>query len=183
MQQVGRAIRPMPGKTRTLVLDHAGNTAEHGFIDEPREWTLNAKERKTRERRAPISTCPKCYAVHHPAPFCPRCGYEYVTRPREVAQFDGQLERISGPEDIQMAFRETEYAKSYNILLNVAKQRSMEKAHEWAFANVAAQYARDLARGGDRQAEGYMINGLTLEERDRLMQMIKGTTNQVEMVV
>lgn len=182
-QMVGRAIRPAPGKIKTIVLDHASCTAEHGFIDEPREWTLNAKERKARAKTTPISTCPKCYAVHHPAPFCPRCGHEYVTTPREVAQFDGQLERISGPEDIQMAFRESEYAKSYNILLNVAKQRSMEKAHEWAFANVAAQYARDLAKGGQRQAQGYMVNGLTLEERDRLMQMIRGTTNQVEMVL
>jgi superfamily II DNA or RNA helicase len=183
LQQCGRAIRPSPGKTKTLILDHANNCAEHGFIDEPREWTLDAKDRKARAKTTPISTCPRCYAVHHPAPFCPRCGHEYVTRPREVAQFDGQLERISGPEDIQLAFRESEYAKSYNILLNVAKQRSMEKAHEWAFANVAAQYARDLARGGERQAQGYMINGLTLEERDRLMQMIRGTQNQIEMVV
>lgn len=183
MQQVGRAIRPSPGKTRTLILDHAGNTAQHGFVDEPREWSLATKERKERKKSEPISVCPKCYAVHHPAPFCPRCGHEYISSPREVAQLDGQLERISGPEDIAEAFRETEYAKSYGILLGVARARSMEKAHEWAFANVAAKYARDLARAGERKVEGMMINGLTLVERDRLMQMIRGTTNQVEMVL
>lgn len=184
MQQVGRAIRPAPGKARTLVLDHAHNVAEHGFIDEPREWSLTAKERgKARARQDPISTCPVCYSVHRPQPICPRCGYVYQTEGRVVQQFDGQLERISGPEEIQLALRESAYAKSYAILLNVAKSRSMERAHEWAFANVAAQYARDLARQGERKVEGYMINGLSLEERDRLMQMIRGTQNQVEMVL
>lgn len=183
MQQVGRAIRPMFGKSRTLVLDHAGNTAQHGFIDEPREWTLNAKERKERERAAPTSVCPKCYAVHHPGPTCPRCGHMYVTTPREVLQFDGQLEKISGPEEVHAAVQGSEYSRSYSILINIAKQRSYEKPHEWAFANVAAQYARELAKSGQSRANGMMINGLTLEERDRLMQMIRGTTNQVEMVL
>lgn len=183
MQQVGRAIRPMPGKTRTLVLDHAGNTAQHGFVDEPREWTLNAKERKERTKAAPLSVCPKCYAVHHPGPTCPRCGHKYVTTPREVMQFDGQLEQITNPEEIRVATQGSEYAKSYAILMNIAKQRSMERGHEWAFANVAAQYARELARSGQARANGMMINGLTLEERDRLMQMIRQTENQVEMVL
>ncbi len=183
MQQVGRAIRPMAGKSRTLVLDHAGNTAQHGFIDEPREWTLNAKERKERAKAAPISVCPRCYAVHHPGPVCPRCGHEYVRTPREVLQFDGQLEKIGGPEEVQAAVQGSEYARSYGILMNIAKSRSYEKPHEWAFANVAAQYARELSKAGGQRADGMMINGLTLEERDRLMQMIRGTTNQVEMVL
>jgi DNA repair protein RadD len=184
LQMCGRAIRPMEGKTKTIILDHASNIKTHGFIDEIRQWSLDgAVEKQDRARAAPISVCPKCYAVHSPAPTCPRCGHIYVRNGRMVDEVDGELERISGPEDIAEALRETEYAKSYNILLNVAKQRSMERAHDWAFANVAAKYARDLARAGDRRPEGYMINGLSLEERDRLMQMIRGTKNQIEMVV
>ena len=31
LQQIGRALRPAPGKTRAVILDHAGNVYRHGF--------------------------------------------------------------------------------------------------------------------------------------------------------
>jgi hypothetical protein len=34
-QKVGRVLRPSPGKTDALILDHAGAVFEHGFVEEP----------------------------------------------------------------------------------------------------------------------------------------------------
>jgi superfamily II DNA or RNA helicase len=44
-QMVGRVLRPSPGKTDALVLDHAGAVFEHGFIEEPVTWTLSPSRR------------------------------------------------------------------------------------------------------------------------------------------
>ena len=40
LQQVGRAMRPYPGKEYTIILDHVGNVDRHGLPDEYREWSL-----------------------------------------------------------------------------------------------------------------------------------------------
>lgn len=183
LQQVGRAIRPMEGKARTLILDHAGNTAEHGFIDEPRTWTLDARERKKAGPSAPpVRVCPKCYAMHKPGPVCPKCGHVYEVTGREVQQVDGELERIAGPEEIAEAMAEMQWQARYKILVNVGKSRSMENPERWATKVMLGEYARRLAKEG-REASGYMVDGLTLEERDKFIAMLRGTENQVEMVV
>ena len=49
LQQVGRALRPAPGKEHALILDHAGNLARHGLPDAPRVWSLDAQPRRQRE--------------------------------------------------------------------------------------------------------------------------------------
>ena len=47
LQQVGRALRPAPGMSKALILDHAGNTYRHGLVDAPRAWSLDGRA-KTR---------------------------------------------------------------------------------------------------------------------------------------
>lgn len=182
MQQVGRSIRPAPGKDRTIVLDHAGNSVTHGFVDDVRQWQLNTTEKKERIKAPPVSVCPKCYAIHHPAPVCPRCGHEYVTTPREVAQRDGSLEQIRNVDEVVTAMAERDMQKRYDILVNIAKHKNIEHPSQWAFNVLAGDLARKLAKDGREPGE-FMINGLTPSERDRLMQIVRGTQNQVEMVL
>lgn len=57
LQQVGRCIRPSPGKEEGLVLDNAGLWLEHGFCQQDRIWTLEGK--KKRKRRE----CPESMVV------------------------------------------------------------------------------------------------------------------------
>ena len=40
-QMAGRVIRPAPGKTDALILDHAGAVFQHGFVEDPVIWTLD----------------------------------------------------------------------------------------------------------------------------------------------
>jgi superfamily II DNA or RNA helicase len=40
LQQVGRVLRPAPGKAAAIILDHVGNVHRHGFPDDHRDWTL-----------------------------------------------------------------------------------------------------------------------------------------------
>jgi superfamily II DNA or RNA helicase len=100
LQQIGRVLRVCPGKEHSIILDHAGNTSRHGLAEDHREWSLlGAAERKRREaelKTVKYRQCPKCYAVHAPLPVCPECGWEYILKPREVEQVDGELVSIGG---------------------------------------------------------------------------------------
>jgi superfamily II DNA or RNA helicase len=44
-QMVGRGLRISPGKKYLLCLDHGGVIAEHGYVDDEIEWTLDGKEK------------------------------------------------------------------------------------------------------------------------------------------
>ena len=81
LQQVGRALRPYPGKTEAIILDHAGCIHEHGHVLAERDWSLHAKKRNQRgkgENAAPeTSVCPACSGVWPGKPLkCPSCGYD-----------------------------------------------------------------------------------------------------------
>jgi len=72
LQQVGRALRPAPGKTSAFILDHAGNCARHGLPQDERLWTLDGRAR--REAAPEVIQCPSCFAML-PANtrVCPEC--------------------------------------------------------------------------------------------------------------
>ena len=64
LQQVGRALRPFPGKTCAIILDHVGSTIKFGMIDEPREWTLQGDVEKRKKKPAPsVRVCSKCFSA------------------------------------------------------------------------------------------------------------------------
>ena len=46
LQQIGRGMRPAPGKDCLVVLDHAGNTVKHGLPEEDRDWSLDGVEKR-----------------------------------------------------------------------------------------------------------------------------------------
>jgi DNA repair protein RadD len=87
LQQVGRSLRPAPGKERALILDFAGNSLRHGLPDDDRIWSL--KSRPRRERPMATSTvrrCGECGAVSPlSARSCPECGANLLT-PLERAE-------------------------------------------------------------------------------------------------
>ena len=84
-QAVGRIMRPYPGKTHGVLIDHAGAVRKHGLPDMDVEWSLDAdstideRVSKQRKKEAKPRTCPRCFLVHRPAPICPNCGYSYKT--------------------------------------------------------------------------------------------------------
>src|SRR5690606_4208747 len=54
LQQVGRCMRPAPGKDCGIVLDNAGLWLEHGLSYIDRDWTLESK--KKNKKSAPQVT-------------------------------------------------------------------------------------------------------------------------------
>ncbi|UHC14450.1 hypothetical protein LRS73_18045 [Methylobacterium currus] len=64
LQLVGRALRPSPGKDRSVILDHAGNSLGHGLPEAARDWSLEAKPRRAHtavpEAAGRLRRCPAC---------------------------------------------------------------------------------------------------------------------------
>jgi superfamily II DNA or RNA helicase len=144
LQQVGRGLRPAPGKTHLTVLDHAGNTLRHGPPDMPREWSLNGRPKKEQEKAPPARQCPECYAVHAPAPVCPECGFVYPVTRREIAHVDGELAEVTA----EMAAKWGKHIPLSHVLRNardqdlaaIAKARGYKPG--WVFYARQARAAR-----------------------------------------
>lgn len=102
LQQVGRILRPMPGKTHAIVLDHVGNTLKHGLPDADREWTLEGRKKRGKgaandnDPALAVRQCEQCYAAFA-ASFkaCPVCGHVLPVKERKLDQVDGELVEIS----------------------------------------------------------------------------------------
>jgi superfamily II DNA or RNA helicase len=140
LQQVGRVLRPAPGKDAALILDHVANVTRHGFPDDPREWSLSEGiVRGGRGTPAPsVRTCPECYAAFKPAPICPVCGAQCApVKSRAIRQLMGELKELKR-ESVQQriaerdkAKRQRQAARTLSELLALAKERGYSPG--WAY--------------------------------------------------
>lgn len=178
LQQCGRAIRPHPDKERTIILDHAGNTARHGFIDDERDWSLAdgfvANRGKSGEKVVSVRTCTACFAVHKPTPTCPMCGHIYPITARKVKHVDGDLVETRRDGEAANETAEDMMQKKFRVLTSVARKRGYNNPTQWAFNVICGQEASRLAKKvGMRDAQ--TTNGLTAEERALIWKMTMGT--------
>lgn len=100
LQMVGRILRPAPGKTCALLLDHSGSVERigHPFDDLPLELddgkANTSGSRKEERKKSEPKPCPKCKFVR-PAGVhvCPKCGFA-PQRQSDVEVADGELVRV-----------------------------------------------------------------------------------------
>lgn len=163
VQQFGRALRPAPGKTHALIIDHVGNVLRHGVPDARRVWTLDTPDRTSRKTDAPtvtIRVCdnPACNAVYERYKYvCPYCGHRVVpamrSTPEEVegdlheldeqalAYLRGEIARIDSP--VRYPFGVSSIAK-----INIANHHEARQTAQKSLRDQIAQWA------GCRRAEG-----------------------------
>jgi len=140
LQQVGRVLRPAPGKPHALILDHVGNVTRHGFPDETREWNLaeGIVRGKSGTAAPSVRTCPECFAAFKPQPQCPVCGAQCAPiRSTKIRQLMGELKELRREEvqqriaDRERAKRQRQSARTLPQLLALAKERGY--APGWAY--------------------------------------------------
>ncbi len=135
LQQIGRILRPQPGKI-AIVLDHVGSTVKHGFIDDVRVWSLDAKpKRKKASEPAPsVRQCPMCFAAFKPQPACPCCGFEVPIKPKhQLTQREGELREMRRQDAIQRREKRKEQGRARTLpeLLALAKKKGYKPG--WAY--------------------------------------------------
>ena len=177
LQQCGRAIRPHPDKEKTIILDHAGNTARHGFIDDDRDWTLAdgfVQGRGKGDKAETVRTCTACFAMHKPSPTCPVCGYVYPVKPRMVKHIDGDLVVTSRDGEQDMTTAEGVLQNKFKVLTSVGRKRGYKNPTLWAYNVICGQEAARIAKKVGTRAVP-TTNGLTQEERVSIWKTITGT--------
>lgn len=145
-QMVGRGLRTAEGKSECLVLDHAGCTLEHGFIDEPIEWTLAPDKRaqrpvqKAREKgRAPkLADCPECSAVIWSGQGCGSCGWRPRTRPEGVDVIEGDLSLLGRDGLAKHQVNAAQQQRLYRELIYIAGERGYQRG--WAAHKYKEKY-------------------------------------------
>ncbi|NUM72785.1 DEAD/DEAH box helicase [candidate division KSB1 bacterium] len=79
LQQFGRALRTFKGKLFGLVIDHVENWKRHGFPDQPRFWTLDAREKSRKKEKDPEEMpLKRCLNKGDPLNDVPPCGKPYL---------------------------------------------------------------------------------------------------------
>lgn len=139
LQQVGRTLRPAPGKSRAYILDHVGNVLNHGMPDEDREWSLEGEDQRSKKKKKDtepnvrVKQCPACFAMHGPATKCPLCGHIYEVESVEPVTKDGELRQMT-EEDTALLRRarnkEVGKARSFDELVAIGTARGYKPG--WA---------------------------------------------------
>lgn len=146
VQMVGRGLRPADDKDVCIVLDHAGNTLRHGFVEDYDilPFSLSDKQKvrgKGKDDRVPpTKECPACQFIQPNArKTCKQCGYtwpvqkvELVTRsgePLAVMDKDALLvERLLGLEWRQVKKLPIHLLQVYEILKGYSYGWALHKA-------------------------------------------------------
>lgn len=142
LQQVGRALRVMDGKSHAIVLDHAGNVFKHGFPTEEREWELTDTKVKAAQKKHNLRQCKTCYAVFSTfVERCPECGEKHSPEPKKMQMVAGELVPI---EEVALkkkqAQRELAGPKTLDDWIRLAKVRGYKIG--WAYHRYNARKRR-----------------------------------------
>ena len=144
LQQVGRALRPYPGKTNAIILDHVGNCLRHGLAEQERDWDLSGRDKRLKKSSlVETKQCSKCFAIFA-GTVCPQCGSQREIAVREIEEVDGELQRLS-IEDISKKReerREEGKCKTLDDFRALAKLRGYKLG--WAFFRWQARQRKSL---------------------------------------
>lgn len=135
LQQVGRALRPYPGKRFAVILDHVGNCLRHGLPDEDRAWSLDGFSRKKKKNQdaESIKICPHCFAAQPSgSTTCRHCGGAFEKNPRVVEETEGSLEEIDRETIRKERLTQQGKAKSFDELVELGRQRKYKRPYLWA---------------------------------------------------
>lgn len=141
LQQIGRVLRPAPGKTRGLILDHVGNWRKHGKAADDRQWSLSGvqKKKNSGDFGPIVKQCKKCFAVWEKDLRCPYCGNVNVTAAKLPEEKAGQLREITDEEAATFKrnkMREYAAAQTYKEVLELTRKYGDKRTFAWNYWNA-----------------------------------------------
>jgi superfamily II DNA or RNA helicase len=144
VQQVGRILRTHPDKDKAIILDHAGNTIRHGWVENIVPHKLDMGDKKENEsvkkekKKAEPTKCPKCGFVKETFA-CKACGYTpSVTQ--GVETIDGELEKKSKKPNATKEEKEL----WYSMFLGYAREKG--KKDGWAYYKLRDKFGEGLTK-------------------------------------
>lgn len=140
IQQSMRCMRYKPNK-RAVIIDHVGNYVRFGLPDADRQWSLEGKKKKSKDRTVDkeevIQNCPKCFQVFakydrdgKSVKECPFCGYVFPkSKTKEIEErAEARLKKI---ESFVINYDSPNECATYEELLIYAEKHGYKRG--WAY--------------------------------------------------
>jgi DNA repair protein RadD len=139
-QMVGRVLRPAPGKTNAIVLDHSGAVFRHGFVEDKVAWTLDPDGRAesiTHNSRlrsgysSRLLECTQCGTMRVAGEACRHCGFLPQRPPKAIVFKDGDLAFVDRRQRAAQGYVDpNERMQWHAMLMHIAQTRSYKPG--WA---------------------------------------------------
>lgn len=174
MQQFGRGLRPLEGKTHAIIFDHVGNVKRHGLPDMPRIWSLEPKLKRIKsisveELAVSITTCKNigCFAPYDSKLLsCPYCNsIKTVSSRTSIKQVKGDLTELH--QDIIKIMKDKRNridnppppptSKGEVIRLSVLKRQRIRREKQIELRSFISQWSGNLSFLGKSDSEIYKI--------------------------
>lgn len=142
VQQIGRGLRPYPGKEYCIILDHAGNSIDRfGLPFDERQAELGDEKKPKKSDSDPkISSkqCPECFAILQIGfSVCPYCDAQLKTE-REIKTESGELTEITETPKI---LRFKKYKTELSRLDSVQKFKGFKS--NWKYFKLYERFGDD----------------------------------------
>ena len=138
LQQCGRVLRPSEGKSRALILDHAGNTYRHGLPQQDREWALEPGTGVGGRSGGvgevgPVRVCKRCFSASAGTrSVCGECGTPFEVKARTIGTADGELREVEPSVSAPRPARRGNPADSLEALTALGEMRGYKNPAGWA---------------------------------------------------
>jgi superfamily II DNA or RNA helicase len=133
-QMIGRVLRPAPGKTNAIVLDHSGAVFRHGLPEDRVDWFLSpdlSARSLDHEARKPevfggptLLDCSQCGTLRQGGKACPNCGFLPVRKPELVRVREGDLALV---QNRKPGKPEIDKQQWYDELAGYARERGHKR--------------------------------------------------------
>jgi DNA repair protein RadD len=95
-------LRPAPGKSNLILIDHSGAVYRHGLLEDPVAWSLDVTKRaenpthakRDQQKISRLVECSQCGALRTGGEACPHCGFLPKRRPDAIIFAEGDLARV-----------------------------------------------------------------------------------------
>ena len=99
IQQAGRVLRTHESKVDAIILDHAGNTEQHGFVTDDLPQELDDGQKKKKEtsvkKKEEVTICSSCAFVKPPKTLkCPLCHFTPTKTDTGIVTEKGELVEV-----------------------------------------------------------------------------------------
>lgn len=141
LQSSQRCMRYAEGKT-AVILDMVGNYQRHGLPDDDRQWSLQGRKKRIRQKEqntVRARVCENCFRTYAGSgAVCPYCGYVQPKTQAEIeADERAELERITA-ENRKQKRMEVGRARTLDDLKRIARERNY--APGWAYQMARAKH-------------------------------------------
>lgn len=146
IQQAGRGLRPYPGKSDCIILDHGGNTPRFGPVDAPREWSLygrKVKKQKSKKEKledGDYRVCMNCFKPSFTEIACEHCGYIFPKSGIGIEEVNEDLKPYEKPDNLL----KYEYVELIKVAKSKKKPNGRPYHKSWAWFQMAINgYSHD----------------------------------------